>query len=240
MSITNTILAEIKVEIDKLETSDLGIVYLQKLSDGGKFAELLHQPVDVTEEPVLASDIFLGSYTNMHSPGIISLYKTNIKDFFWELVRRCLTLGVSYITKEDLQRISNFVVFKTYYHEIFHFNCDVQCHLWGYRRDHLREEALAVAYSRLRIYDLRNNANSTIGRTNGVLFNTAFKEAYRYTSPGYRDWVSFPDWITLRQEILEYFCPAGASMLRSNGIDVEGMLLGMFIDDHGFLERLCP
>jgi hypothetical protein len=95
-----------------------------------------------------------------------------------------------FITKADLEKIAFLVLQKTYFHEVFHFRSDVLRHLFNGKYDPYLEEALAVAYSRLQIMEMRSNANTFIGRLGGGIFNTVMDRAYQYRSPGYRDWAN--------------------------------------------------
>ncbi|WP_295407187.1 hypothetical protein [uncultured Thiocystis sp.] len=80
---------------------------------------------------------------------------------------------------------------KTHQHELFHFHCDVLRQLLGGQYHRLHEEALAVAWSRLKI--IEQPWNSRIGRMNRVFYHQLLDAAFAYRSPGYRDWVLLPD-----------------------------------------------
>lgn len=243
MNIADKLLKELIEEINELPVAELGeIIVLDRLGNDC-LDEVLDQPIDVFEGQAqvdgdLSEVVLLGSYNLMQSPGAITLYRNNINKFFWSLVARCRNKQTLYLTKEDLFCLARLVCYKTYYHELFHFNCDIQRHLFGSRREPLLEEALAVAYSRLRIVKDRSDGRSPLSRINGVLYNLALTEAYKYTSPGYKDWLSYSGETFFELGFLDYIQPPHFSFLRSNGIEVEYLLQQIFVSNNGFVERI--
>lgn len=100
------------------------------------------------------------------------------------------------------------------------------------------EEALAVAYSRIRIVKDRSDGRNPLSRMNGVLYNLALTEAYKYYSPGYKDWLSYSGETFFKLGFLDYIQPPQFSFLRSNGIEVEHLLQQIFVFNNGFVERI--
>ncbi|MBF0399125.1 MAG: hypothetical protein HQK78_20290, partial [Desulfobacterales bacterium] len=209
MEYVDKIVNIIKQDINSLRTDELGGVIFEDLEsilqEAPDIESILNPEPDVfIERTIPESKTILGAYTPMKSPGVITLYSNNIKNFFWRIVQ-VLTrkLYGFFITKPDLERLAILITRKTYYHEIFHFNCDVFRLLFGCSYDILNEEALAVAYSRNTLKVERSNGNSQIGRMNAVIYNTVMDRAFRYTSPGYRNWRNFPDEFSLKNGLID-------------------------------------
>ena len=200
MTIADTVTQRIGAEISALPRGSYGEVRF----DEGLFAQLpdpdafLSPGPDVftaAEHPQIIEQCaehptLLGIYVPMQSPGRIILVERNLRRFFWSLINQ-LRHGLPYLFPIDLEGALQLVVQKTYQHELFHFHCDVLRTLLGGRYDRDHEEALAVAWSRLRIQE--QPWNSKIKRMNAVLYQGLLRAAYTYRSPGYRDWPQFAD-----------------------------------------------
>ncbi len=147
--------------------------------------EFLNQPVDVLPEWQPGHQILLGSYTPMHSPGIVALYEHNMRNFFWRAANEVLSANRNiFITVSNLKHSAELVVYKVWWHELFHFCCDVFRQLFGSKYDSMTEEALAVAYSRLKMLELRASGKSKISRIQPLFFSEILQRIYSYTSPG--------------------------------------------------------
>ncbi|MGM0641994.1 MAG: hypothetical protein ACQESN_11300, partial [Thermotogota bacterium] len=161
-------------------------------SDLGFDVEIyLNQPSDVLLEPKQWNNhCLLGSYTKMSSPGILALYQKNIRSFFWGVVRYVLFHNQGFwITKNDLKYMAEGIVLTVMWHEQFHFCCDVIRQTVGSTPDFMTEEALAVAYSRKKLFNVRSDGKSRISRVQAPFFSKITQKAFSYSSPGYRDWV---------------------------------------------------
>ena len=210
---------------------------------GKSLGEFFEQPVDVVFEYPQEHRILLGSYTPMRSPGIVALYQDNICNFFWGVVRNVLSANRNiFISVNDLKHSADLVVYKVWWHELFHFCCDVFRQLFGSKYDSMTEEALAVAYSRLKMLELRTSGRSKISRIQPLFFSEMLQIIYSYTSPGYRDWPSYADPVRFGDGLSAYVLPHG-SMLRMTGVDLFKMLEDMLtsltaIPKNGYVEKL--
>lgn len=162
----------------------------------------------------------LGIYKRMRSPGVIVLFRRNLGLFYKALLRE-IVKQFRYMSKFDLDAGAQLVASHTYYHEQFHFACDVMHHLFGSHLDVLMEEALAVAWARLRITEDRNQWNTSIGRMSGVFFSLLMEHSFKYRSPGYSNWSLYADEIKLRKALTDYALPANLHRLISNGVTLE-------------------
>ena len=225
MSIADSVIAMIGAEINGLPTGDYGEVFfpddtLFDLPEPGYF---LDPDPDVYEgsgqsgrlEEIAEHPSLLGFYMPMQSPGRIFLIRRNLHRFYWSLIGR-LRHGFPYLMPIDLHGALQLVVNKTYEHERFHFHCDVLRQLLGGQYDPLREEALAVAWARLRVQGLAWNTK----RMNLVLYHQRLDAAFAYRSPGYRDWPNFADEARFQPALLDYLAaPAAVGRLQHNGVD---------------------
>ncbi|EIC19632.1 hypothetical protein [Thiorhodovibrio frisius] len=168
----------------------------------------------------------LGVYVPMHSPGRVILLQRNLHRFYWSLIAQTRR-GLPYLTKLDLLGALDLVVMQTYQHELFHFHCDVLRQLLGGHSDPMREEALAVAWSRQRI--LNQAWNSRIGRMNRVFYHRLLDAAFAYRSPGYRDWPLFADDARFRPALLDYLATsASVGRLQTSGVaNLADLVTGM-------------
>lgn len=176
---------------------------------------------ELAEHPSL-----LGVYIPMRSHGRVILIERNLRRFYWSLVRQ-VRHGLPYLTPLDLHGALDLVVMKTYQHELFHFHCDVLRQLLGGQYDRWLEEALAVAWSRLKI--IEHHGNSKIGRMNRVFYHRLLDAAFAYRSPGYSDWVKFPDATRFNPKLLDYLAgSAGVARLQANGVaNLPDLLFGL-------------
>jgi len=182
------------------------------------------------ESPCMRGNIIiLGTYSAMSSPGVVSLCLDHLKDFFYSLVKRSLLAGYD-ISKKELKLIAKLVVYKTYWHELFHFDCDVLRHLFGGHIDPNIEEALAVARAQWRIRSF--NGYKFLGISQD-LFDFIVSEAFKYTSPGYKDWVNYSNENDFQHALLRYINPPSSSFLGSNGVQLQKLIFALLTQDNG-------
>jgi hypothetical protein len=241
-------------------TIDHLLAHFKNVPDG-EYGELVHssirqclepasyeefmRPEPDTEEGIVVLDepniYMLGRYYHMRSPGQVVLYKNNLKVFFDTLIDEVL-IRTQYITRSDLFAAARLVALKTYQHELFHFDCNVLRIMFGSNQDRLLEEALAVAWSRLKISEERKVWNSVIGKMNGVVYGILMELAYNFRSPGYRDWVDYADEVRFKNGLAEYCKPKGYNFLTANGVNIQDILfstLGNGKNGQGFIEMSC-
>jgi hypothetical protein len=218
------------------------LINLGSLLNAESIEEFMSPEADTPDEgPVVTDETkisVLGRYYHMQSPGTVVLYKYNIKKFFdtllLEVIRRA-----PFMTRADLAAAARLVASKTYHHELFHFDCNVLRLMFGTEQDKLKEEALAVAWSRMRIAEERKAWQSQIGRMNGVVYGVLMDLAYQFKSPGYCDWPNYADEVRFKTGVLDYINPHKADFLMSSGVPVQEILFSMFgkgKDGQGFVE----
>jgi hypothetical protein len=171
-------------------------------------------------EMEVSSLFILGGYRRMQSPGVIVLFRRNLGLFYKALLRE-IVRQFRYMSKYDLEAGAQFVASHTYYHEQFHFACDVMHHLFGSKLDVFMEEALAVAWARLRITEERNQWNTPTGRMSGVFFSLLMDHSFNYRSAGYSDWSLYSDEIIFRKALTDYVLPANLHQLIANGVALD-------------------
>lgn len=243
MGIATELCKAIGREIDNIPVTvfeDVEIEYIPRVDID--IETCLDQPVDVHEggdgnlspRQVDIDWNLLGSYTCMHSPGVVSLYKENISRFFWRIVRLAIDdYRVRSLTRIDLKNLLSIVVHKTYCHEVFHFNCDVFRRLFGFRFNPLLEEALAVSYSHYILSRLREDGKTFVGRSYAVLYNIFMRDGFNYISPGYRDWRNFEGYSRLSAGLVDYIKPGDFVFLRGNGVNLDDIIFGMMRSGQG-------
>ena len=255
MSARDEVIKGNKARIDRLPTGPFGEAILDDIPDAPPLGAFLEQDPDVydemTEEDIAQiinarkhrdqgknapgngtsaipvynlPPLLLGLYKPMRSPGTVLLFGDNIELFFWSLIRE-ISRTVTFITPSDLAAANEVVVSKTYYHELFHYDCDVLRHMFGSRRDPLNEEALAVARARYLIEQERNKWATKIGRMNGVVYGKLMDIAFDYRSAGYRDWRLYASEQSFRTGLMNMFSSATTNQLESNGVTVDGLLI---------------
>ena len=241
MSIVDDLAKEIRHEIDVLKEGEFGEVLIgQQMFSGVSIEEYLHPEPDVLVEgeASLERANLLGYYIPMKSPGRIYLSRNNLKGFFWSII---LTIrnNIQYITKFDLLAGFQLVTLKTYNHELFHFNCDVLRACFGGSYDALPEEALAVAWARMKIIQERQKWQTQIGRMNAASFQLMMRHAFNYTSDGYKDWHLFADEMLFKNELMRYIQPTNYDNLLSSGVDVGDMIYGLLGNiKNGFVDKI--
>lgn len=181
----------------------------------------------------------LGCYMPMASPGRILIYWQNIGSCFWHTVLQLNRKGY-YMDYKDIERIAYLFVLKTYIHEQFHHLCDVSRYLFSSKYDRDVEEALAVAWSYLKLSELRIQWNSKIAMIYTPMYREIVDLIFRYSSPGYREWVSYQTESKFASGIVRYLGPKTSFYLESNGIDVAQIIIGIHKNLGNVLEYLKP
>mgnify|MGYP001766959031 CR=1 FL=1 len=235
MSVANILYDDLVKEIDKLQEDD-------HFSEDGRW-EVVPPPIiehvppfnvymdpdpDVLEKehPRQGGKPLLGVYYPMRSPGKIVLFRNNLHAFFWSLFSIAFHQGVS-ITKKDMRAGLWLVILQTYSHEKFHYYCDVLHKLFGGEYVALKDEAFAVAWSRLRILRDRKDKRTSISNMDSKIFELIIDHAYRFTSPGYRDWVKYKDEGLFKKGFGCYINPPNYDFLQQSNVLIDDLLLGM-------------
>ena len=178
----------------------------------------------------------LGIYIPMQSPGQVILFRKNLRSFYLSLVS-AIRHRVPYMTKLDLNAAWTLVVMKTHEHELFHYNINVLQEMFGGSYTPKIEEALAVAWARMKVQEKRGVWQSSIGRMNGLFYSLLMQRAFAYRSAGYRDWVLCADEVRFKPALLDYIAPNNYARLQGNGVDMERLLYGMIGQmDKGYME----
>jgi len=197
------------------------------------------------------SSILLGSYQSMHSQGIVTLYSSNLTNFFWRLV---LDIDAALPTwnwrQEDFKILAEWVANQTYYHERFHHSMDGLRLMFDVQTfDNFMEEALAVAYSRYSLnqdaWNKRRDLNVSVKRVlnreapaERVLRGEFLRLAFCYSSPGYRDWQQYADVAALQTGVCDYLGLKNRTKLRSFRVPVEQMVFNLLQVEGDFEERV--
>ena len=171
----------------------------------------------------------LGQYTPMSSPGIISLSIDKLRDHFIQQIQYLIIAGGS-ITFCDISNLANIYIRKTVYHEYFHHYTDIQRCLFGSYHSKDTEEALAVAWSRMKIEQYTKNKKYWKTPVNTPPYERFKRNIYNYCQPGYKDWKIYydpksDDKSIFCDTIRTYTLPSGSTKLKENGIDFEALIL---------------
>ncbi len=199
-------------ESGMLRISDADIAELTEGFDWGSYQE--------------EGEELLGSYRPMRSPGRITLYQDVFTAFFWHVVGEMVRDGFSF-WPDDIKKLVSLAVDKTYAHEHFHLFCDIQSHLvpgFAQRKDRDKEEALAVAFSRLTIQGERAKWQSHVGRIGHAHYARFTALVFDYRSAGYRDWKQFSTDELFKDGLVDYIDPPDAKRLAANGVPVGELL----------------
>lgn len=242
MSVLNLTIEHLLANLRDVSEGEYGeLIAIRQFLDPASYEGFMN-PIPDTEEGTIvleAPDIYmLGRYYHMQSPGKVVLYKHNLKRFFDTLINELLA-RTQYVTRSDLSAAARLIVLKTYHHELFHFDCNVLRIMFGSNQDRLLEEALAVAWSRLKIAEERKTWNSAIGRMNGVVYGILMELAYKYASPGYRDWPEYADEVRFKNGLVMYSKPQGYNFLIGNGVNIADIIFSMLENGkngQGFIE----
>ena len=195
-------------------------------------------PLRVEQVLVEGEDV-LGCYRAMNSPGLITLYWERIGQFFWQIALDINRMGY-YMESQDFERMAHMAVYKTYTHEQFHHFCDVARYLCGSTKDRMTEEALAVAWSYRQVQAQRGTWQSKEARLSSPFYSEMMRRMYRYTGPGYRDWVQYQTEDDFLDGIARYLGSAHKDFLSTSGLNVGRILLAMVneVKDKGVVEEV--
>ncbi len=182
-----------------------------------------------TEEDVL------GHYTPMSSPGSIARHSGNLRAFLWHLVDTLRNRRGLPVIKEDLPAMAQLLASSTYHHEHFHFFCDIRRKLFPVSKyDRLTEEALAVAYKHRRIHEEHSRWQSVVGRMTRIVYRSLLVETFKYTQPGYRDWILYSDDARFADGLANYIDPPNRQFLEASGVAVDSLLMAQLDRVYGF------
>jgi hypothetical protein len=184
--------------------------------------DVLMEHVNEAEQIRLESEMLLGLYQPMQSPGTLILNSQNLRRFFWALMHELQSKGYS-PTEKDLEAAAWFIAYKTYHHEKFHYASNVMRVLFGSCFDSFKEEALAVAFS----YRLLADEKWYPRQMNPSICNFLLDRAFQYRSPGYRDWHLYKVDASLKDGLQEYFFPPSVGFLRKNGVPTGDLIFSM-------------
>lgn len=130
----------------------------------------------------------------------------------------------------------DFIVEKTWHHELFHHSMEVLRHLVNGQSFIPHEESLAVAYSRKCLRE--KPWNSTIGRLSKVIYNHAMTIAFQgYTYP-YEDWPRYDSPESLHRGIVDLLQPNQQIFLESSGVPVADLIVRLIPIQDGFHEQV--
>lgn len=171
----------------------------------------------------------LGQYTPMSSPGKISLSIHTIRDHFCHHIQDLIRAGYS-ITFYDISNLAHIYIRKTVFHEYFHHYTDIQRQLFGSYHSKNTEEALAVAWSRMKIEQYTKNKKYWKTPVNTPTYERFKRNIYNYCQPGYKDWKihydpKSDDKSVFCDTIRTYTLPSGSTKLKENGIDFVALIL---------------
>lgn len=215
------------------EHPEHGIVFTNKTE------EIIHSMRPHPEAVLSEGEEILGYYVEMKSPGRIIICWENIGSCFWHTALQLNRRGY-YMDYKDIERIAYLFVLKTYIHEQFHHLCDVCRYLFSAQFDRDMEESLAVAWSYLKLNELRNQWNSKIARIYAPMYREIVGSIFQYRSSGYRDWVNYQTEDKFARGIVKYLGPRTSFYLESNGIDVAQIIVGIYKNLGNVLEYLEP
>jgi len=173
---------------------------------------------------------YLGKYTPMNSPGVLTLYADKQAKYFWQIMNKLYRGGFPVNDLEQVKILCHYHVQTTYIHEQFHHLSDICGHLFDRQYDRNKEEALAVAFSyhhlKRHIGTVLSNSLPHIGVRNLAHFFEDFIDLrFTYHQPGYRNWTNYK--LHLERfcyDVVQYLCP-GRDFLDNNGVNLHGVLL---------------
>ncbi len=139
---------------------------------------------------------YLGSYTPMRSPGIITLNIARLTHFYSWIFAELKKDGLKF----NPLLLEEMVFNKTLNHELFHYFSDYVSQISGNSIIHNTEEALAVACSYLAF---ENKYRYYYGHMAGWHY-CFLKVAFAYTRPGYKDYVNYISRNAFYSAIIDY------------------------------------
>ncbi len=233
----NSIIEEMKPEVNSLQKGQYGeVIFNDEFFTQFPSTDHFLQPASDVRVPNNAgfvnepSNLLLGWYKPMQSLGNIILHKKNLRTFYWSLIAELRT-DFPYLYPLDLECALHLVVKKTDYHERFHFQSDVLRQMFHGKLDWEKfdwekEEALAVAYSRIKL--LKEYGNPTVGGMNRAFHERIFNRAFAFKSAGYCDWPRYADEIRFKSAWLDYLSPPNYHDLQKNGVNnLQDLMFGL-------------
>jgi len=164
----------------------------------------------------------LGCYTPMSSPGVIELFLNQMKNFLVQIVGDMVSAGY-HVSYSDFVRMAEICVRKTFYHEYFHHYSDIQKRLFSFVKTKEIEEALAVAWSRMKVDEFCTKDLKLHSVTS--LFDAFKRKLYNYCIPGYKDWKNYSISATFYEGICRYMMPSKSYDLLTKGVNLGLALL---------------
>lgn len=128
-----------------------------------------------------------------------------------------------YITYADFKNMAEMCVRKTFYHEYFHHYSDIQQRLYGFIKTKYIEEALAVAWSRLKVDEFCIEGLKL--QSVKPIFDAYKRKLYNFCLPGYRDWENYNKPSTFYEGVRKYMMPFGSYDLYRNGVNLGILIL---------------
>ena len=162
----------------------------------------------------------LGKYTPMSSPGKITLYMDELIVFFRDIIMDLIESGF-YFSLDDYKGMAEITILKTFYHEYFHHYADIQLQLYKFSKIKEVEEALAVAWSRLKVNEFILNKKY---KSSTPIYEAYLRKIYNYSLPGYRDWKKYVSKEDFCLKAIDYILPTSSIKLLKNGVNMTGMI----------------
>ncbi|QSZ27578.1 hypothetical protein ACETAC_01290 [Aceticella autotrophica] len=169
-------------------------------------------------------DDILGYYVPMSSPGKIVLRWERIGCLFWHIIFKSSFIKTQ-LQYSFLENIAILFVLNTYIHEQFHNFCDVCRHLFSTKFDRNTEEALAVAWSYIKLNEMKEEGNNEIDIIPDNIFYDIMKRIYSYNQNGYKDWIYYQTKTTFEQGICRYLLPKSANCFSANDINIGEIIM---------------
>lgn len=167
-------------------------------------------------------DDWLAMYTPMNSPGTIHLFIYRIRDCFAGYIRGMIGAGY-HITYMAFVKVAEIFIKQIVYHEYFHHYTDIQHKLIVYSHERYLEEALAVAWSRIKIDPIvRKILKSPRER---LLYDVYEKMIFNYSGQGYSDWIYYKTSNKFCEGVRQYTIHSGSSKLFRDGFNFYKLIL---------------
>lgn len=170
---------------------------------------------DEEDRIVEIDDELLGCYIPMSSPGKIKLFLDELQFFFENYICEMIRRGYN-ITYSDYKKMAEITIRKTFYHEYFHHYSDIHRVLYSFNKNSILEEALAVAWSRMKVNDFCRTELKIYSPD--PIYETYLRKIYNYGSRGYRDWKQYIMNDDFCRAVCKYMLPGGYNILEKNGV----------------------
>ena len=180
----------------------------------------------------------LGTYRWMASPGVITLYRTNI-EAYWRSLLKHAQHHYPFIYREEAERVLHLIVHSVYQHERFHYVCDFSRRLFGSSFDRWHEEALAGA---MEWHWLKTQGawNKFFGRMHPMIRRLVVHQLFHRTSRGYRDWGKYIVLADFNNAVRDYLCSQSSQLFADSDLDFGRWLVSHVPDDgnNAWVERI--